>query len=474
MTIINIQNLGVSFPHKVCFQDFSTYVYQGDRIGILGKNGCGKSTLLKILLHQYEPSNGEIHCSSDLIFGYVPQVICDFATLSGGQRLNEALTKALSASPNILLLDEPTNHLDYHNRNSLMRMLRKYPGTLIAVSHDIEFLNTCVDTLWCIDNGKIDIFKGSYDDYIHEANIKRLSLENELSILDRQKKEAHQSLMREQERAKKSNLRGAKSIRQRKWPTIVSDEKARRAVETSGKKKKAIRYYRDDVLEKLSTLTIPETIQPKFSLKAADLSDRVLVAITNGLVGYKDAQPILENINLSISPKHRVAILGDNASGKSTFIKAILADSTIIRSGSWHVPTDIGYLDQHYATLVAEKTVLETISELVPDWPHEQIRRHLNDFLFRKNEEVSAKIMALSGGEKVRLSLAQIAAKTQKLLIFDEITNNIDLSTKMHVLEFFNAYPGAFIIVCHDEGFLEKLYLDAKYLVKNKTLQKIY
>ncbi len=471
MTTIQINQLGISFAHKTCFEGFSTHVHGADRIAIIGQNGIGKSTLLKTLLNQVEPSSGSIHISDDVIFGYVPQVICEFETLSGGQRLNEALTQALSVSPNVLLLDERTNHLDGHNRKSLMRMLRQYAGTLIAVTHDVEFLNTCIDTLWHIDNGKVHVFTGNYDDYMREVHINRASIEGELSRLDRQKKDVHHALMKEQERAKKSNSRGEKSIQERKWPTIVSDEKARRAVETSGKKKKAIHNEKKDLLEKLSSLRLPEVITPKFSIKAADISDRVLVSISDGSVGYKDNETVVQNINFSLSSKNRIALQGDNGSGKSTLIKGILGDENIIKTGDWYVPNDIGYLDQHYATLDAEKSVLQTITELAPTWTHAEVRRHLNDFLFRKNEEVYAKVHQLSGGEKVRLSLAQIAAKTQKLLILDEITNNIDLSTKEHLLEFLNAYPASFIIVCHDEGFLAKLNLDDKYSVKEKSLK---
>jgi ATPase subunit of ABC transporter with duplicated ATPase domains len=472
MTTIHIKNLEISFPQKTCFEDFSTYIHPGSRIAIIGQNGSGKSTLLKALQGQFEASCGSIHASKDIVFGHVPQIICDFELLSGGQRLNKALTTALSHNPNVLLLDEPTNHLDSHNRQSLMRMLKKYTGTLIVVSHDIEFLNSCVDILWHIDNGKVQVFFGRYDDYMREVKAQRTSVEQKLAKLGHQKKEAHQDLMKEQERAKKSDLRGQKSIQQRKWPTIVSHEKARRAVETSGKKKRAIRNHREDLLEKLSNLRLPEVITPKFSINAADISNWVLVSITDGSVSYKSNEVILENINFSLGSKDRIAFQGDNGSGKSTLLKAILGGQNIVRSGDWQVPNDIGYLDQHYNTLANEKSVFEIIAELV-DWNHTQIRRHLNDFLFRKNEEVNAKVSQLSGGEKVRLSLAQIAASTQKLLILDEITNNLDLSTKMHLLDFLNAYPGGFIIVCHDEGFLEKLKLDEKYLIKNKGLIKL-
>ena len=469
---IQIKNLQMSFPHKTCFDDFSVQVPYGSHIAIIGRNGCGKTTLLKILLGMVEPTSGDIGCTDDAVFGFVPQIIEDFDALSGGQRLNAAVTQALSLDPNILLLDEPTNHLDRHNRKSLMRMLQSYPGTLIIVSHDTELLRYCIDTLWHIDDGEIRVFNGAYDDYIREIRNRRFSLEQEITHLDRQKKDMHHDLMKEQKRASKSKAKGEKSIHQRKWPTIVSNAKASRSEETSGRKKSAIDHKKQDLTERLSNLRLPEIIVPKFSLSSASVGDRTIVSINDGSIGYGGQKPLLKKISLSIGSRDRIAIQGDNASGKSTLIKAILdlPDVTsclpklvehrqIVKSGDWLAPklADIGYLDQHYGTLSAKKTVLETIAELVPTWSHIEVRRHLNDFLFRKNEEVNSLVAQLSGGEKARLSLAQIAAKTPKLLILDEITNNLDLETKDHVIQVLKAYPGAMIVISHDADFLEEI-----------------
>lgn len=466
-TLIQIQSLGIFFPHKTCFEDFSADVHSGNRIAIIGKNGSGKSTLLKILLGNIEPSSGIVSITQNTTMGYVPQVIDEFESLSGGQRFNAALTQALDQQPDILLLDEPTNHLDFKNRQSLMRMLRQYQGTLIAILHDIDFLKNCSNTLWHIDDGRVHIFKGTYDDYLNELGSKRTSIEYELKKLESQKKEAHHSLMKEQERASKRKSYGEKKY--------ADDKMALRAAQGQGenthnKNKKKIALVKDNLLEQLASLRLPETITPKFSIQAATLGNQALLSINEGSIGYSD-DIILRDIYLSMNAKSRIAICGNNGSGKSSLIKAILGNPKIIKKGDWFTPNDIGYLDQHYGTLCPEKTVIETISELVPTWNHAELRQHLNDFLFRKNEEVQQKVESLSGGEKMRLSLAQIAAKTQKLLILDEITNNIDLNTKEHLLQFLNAYPGGFIIVCHDEGFLKKLSLDATYLIENKTLK---
>ena len=147
----------------------------------------------------------------------------------------------------------------------------------------------------------------------------------------------------------------------------------------------------------------------------------------------------------------------------------------ILTTGSWNIPKveHIGYLDQHYSTITPELTTFEHISKLQANWTNEEIRHHLHDFLFRKNEEVNQISNNLSGGEKTRLCLGMIAAKTPKLLILDEITNNLDLETKTHVIQVLKEYPAAIIIVSHDTHFLNQINIDQYYEIKNKKLMKL-
>jgi ATPase subunit of ABC transporter with duplicated ATPase domains len=462
---IQLNTIELSFPHKLCLKDFTTQINYGSKIAIVGRNGCGKSSLLRLLFGQFPPTDGVIKIPADVVFGYVPQVIDAFDTLSGGQRFNASLTYALSQNPNVLLLDEPTNHLDLQNRKSLMRLIRNYTGTVIVVSHDTELLRDCVDTLWHVDKAKVHIFSGNYDDYMEEISRQKASVQKEISTLNQQQTRMHEKLMHEQTRAAKSNVRGEKNAQKRKWSAIISGAKSRQAQETTGRKKVAIDEKKQLLSDQLSSLHTPEVIMPKFSISLADISDQVLVQVSDGSVGYAGHKPILENIHFSISGQQRIAITGPNGCGKSTFVKAILGHENIVTKGCWYVPKrqDVGYLDQHYTTLWPTHTVLETIGYLVPYWSHADVRRHLNDFLFRKNEEVNSSVASLSGGEKARLSLAQIAALTPKLLILDEITNNLDLETKGHVVNVLKAYPGAIIFISHDEDFLNEITLTGRY-----------
>jgi len=471
---IQIKNLCLSFPHKICFDDFSAQIGYGNRIAIIGRNGGGKSSLLKILKGALSITSGEVKIPEEAIFGYVPQIIEDFDNQSGGQRLNKAVTQALTLNPNVLLLDEPTNHLDAHNRKSLIRMLCHYQGTLIIASHDVDLLRNCMDTFWHIDGGKIQVFCGSYEDYIYEIRQKRASIEQELARVSRLKKGLHQTLMKEQERAKKSNLRGEKSIRERKWPTIVSDEKARQAVETSGKNKKAILNEKEQLMAKLAELRLPEIIVPRFSISSHESGNHPLVFIHEGSVGYSAHRPVLKGISLTLFPQDRIVMTGRNGSGKSTLVRAILNDSKVFKDGSWQIPKygDIGYLDQHYNTLNKDKSVFDSISDIVPGWSYISVRQYLADFLFRKEEEVNALVSILSGGEKARLCLAQIAAKTPKLLILDEITNNLDLETRMHIIEVLKTYPGALIVISHDEDFLKEILVTDIYKINETKITR--
>jgi ATPase subunit of ABC transporter with duplicated ATPase domains len=462
---LRIENLTLSFSQKICFENFSAVVQPASRIGVVGRNGTGKSSLLKIIKGMLPPTEGAVIADRDTAIAYVPQTVQEYNDLSGGERFNRTLTAALAQKPDILLLDEPTNHLDRKNRLSLMRMLKYYCGTLIIVSHDRELLNNCTDTLWHIDDGQVNLFSGSFDDYMAKIKLSLAGMEWEIALLDKEKKAAHKALMQEQARAKKSNEHGKKAAAQGKWVPIVAGGKKRAAQVTAGSKKQDIRSKREDINERLANTRLPEIIRPKFSITSADVERGTIIVVTDGAAGYGD-KAVLKDINFSLNGTERMAVAGDNASGKTTLIRALMGDDAVKRSGGWSVPKDSGYLDQHYSTLDPAKTVLESIKELLPDLTHSELRDFLNDFLFRKNEEVNALCATLSGGEKARLSLALIAAKTPKLLILDEVTNNIDYETKQHIIEVINQYPAAVIVISHEQDFLDAVNINKYFYTK--------
>lgn len=480
MTPIYIKDLSLSFPHKTCFESFDCTITHGSRIAIIGRNGSGKSSLLRCLKEGHLAiGSGEIKLPSDVIIGFVPQLIESFNTLSGAQRFNALLTQELSKNPDILLLDEPTNHLDYQNKRSLMRMLSHYTGTLIIVSHDEALLRSCVDTFWHIDNGTIHIFNGYYDDYKKEVQSKIDNISQTLSQLNKEKNQLHQSLMQEQMRAAKSRKKGEKSIKQKKWAPIIGHDQASKGQKAAGKKNTQIESKRENLSQQMSELRQPEILIPKFSLNRNNTAQYNIITINQGKLAYTDHM-VLENLCLNIFSGEKVAIVGKNGSGKSTLIQGILTKAGLCENklemlkteGEWLISgqAKIGYLDQHYHNLKPNERVFDTIQNLVPEWSYTEVRRHLNDFLFRKNEEIEAKTAHLSGGEKARLSLAQIAALSPDLLILDELTNNIDLETKEYIVQVLQNYTGALLVISHDEFFLREIAIESLYLIDENTL----
>lgn len=466
---ISIQDVSVCFPNEFCFEAFSTQIYYGQRIGIIGRNGSGKSSLLKVLAQRLAPEGGSVQVDNVYTLGYVAQLDEPAPALSGGEHFNAKLTAALSAQPSVLLLDEPTNHLDTHNRKSLMRMLKHYSGTLIVVTHDAELLRECVDTLWCIEDRQVKVFSCDYDTYLQEVAQKRSLISHELSVLKRDKKDNHAALMKEQRRAKKRKTYGEKKYDGDKL--ALKGARARGEL-TSNKHNQRITDKRNHLLEQLSDLKMPEVIVPKFSLSPENIGSSSVLCINDADIGYTAEEMLLTRVNLSLRGKDRIAICGRNGSGKSTLIKGILGEEALFKTGSWQVPdkSSMGYLDQNYANLDTNFSVSEHVQRLRLDWLEVDVRRHLNDFLFRKNEEVAKRVSDLSGGELARLSLACIAAKTPRLLILDEVTNNLDLETKSHVVQVLRDYPGAMILISHEGDFLKEVGVDVFYEIEGGRL----
>jgi ATPase subunit of ABC transporter with duplicated ATPase domains len=461
-----IKDISLSLPHKLCFEPFSADIYSGARIALIGNNGAGKSLLLQALAgSEHTLCEGQVLLAKSASICYVPQIIAEYSELSGGERFNRAFGKVLAQSPDILLLDEPTNHLDSANRKSLMRFLRSFRGAIIAATHDTALIEACFDTIWHIDHGKIRVFKGSYKDYRAMTMGELDAAKQELSKLKQEQKDAHESLMREQTRAKNARLSGEKkrankTVLPAKFDQMKSDGK-----NTTGKKRAAIRDNKEELSARLSELQ-PHELTPRFHLPHKWHSRETILHIVDGAVGYGNSI-IQADITLSLGATERMALVGANGSGKTTIIRAILNDKLVSKTGDWYtLPlAAIGYLDQHYDNLDKSLTVYEAAQAASPDMSNAELRAHLNDFLFRKNEEINTTVQKLSGGERARLSLAIIALQTPALLILDEVTNNIDLSSKEHIMQILRQYPAALLVISHDSDFLREIGVDREYSI---------
>lgn len=468
---IIINNITVTMGQKTCFENFSVQIQSGKQILIMGRNGAGKSTLLKVIQGMVQPAEGTVSISRDIIFGYVPQTVLDHQQLSGGQRFNQSLSQALATDPDVLLLDEPTNHLDLKNKRSLTRMLQRYQGTLVVVSHDLEILTLDFDEIWHVEHEAITIFKGNYDQYCIEHGIVQQKEEVARDQLQKDKRHLRKLVQDEQSRAGKS-----KSANKRENDRNIIGAMKDAGSSTAGKNMKKLAKVHDTLQQKMADNFVHKKIEPKFYIDAKVLSSgKSVISIVDGSCGYNKLVDILSRIHLQVGAADRIAITGDNGSGKSTLIKALLHDTSVFVTGSWTMPpkNNIGYLDQHYSNLDPNASVTEVIENLVPDWDDFKVRKHLNDFLFSSQVAVSNLVKNLSGGEKARLSLAYIAAQSPYLLLLDEITNNIDLETRAHIIEVLQSYPGAMVIVSHDPAFLEEMSVTDYYEVADGKIERV-
>lgn len=464
---ISINSISFKLPHKTCFDDFSVQIYHGDKIGIIGRNGSGKTSLLQSIMEYIEVSNKGLLAEGRIIIGYVPQIILGYGELSGGERFNKSLTEALAKNPDLLLLDEPTNHLDQKTRYSLMRMLNNFCETVIMVTHDVEVLEQCVDRLWHIENGKVNVFFGDYNDYIQEKCIEMNSKEKILGDVQKEKKRVQ--TIRRQEISKSAKAGGRKP---KDNDRLSFNGKASGGQSTSDAKISKFTKELEKIQSSIGDNRIPKIVNPSFIINNDYVSSlKNILTVSAGSCGY--TTPILSDISISMKPNDKIALIGNNGSGKTTFLKAIIGSLDVWTNGEWIMPNkkDIGYLDQYYGTLDPEKTVEDTIWDRNPALNRIAIRNHLNGFLFIKNEEALAKVKDLSGGEKARLSLAQIAAKPPKLLILDEVTNNVDIETKQYMIQVLSQYSGAMIIISHEKKFLDQLSLTNEFTIKDGRLQ---
>lgn len=467
LPIITLKDITLNFENKeLITNSFSSYIYTQQKIAVVGRNGSGKSSLLRAIAGLNKFFDGDIIVDKNTNIGYISQLMNNTQGISGGQLFNRHLSEVIATKPDLLLLDEPTNHLDMNNLQSLFGFIKRFSNTLIIVTHDLELLEH-VDIIWHIHNHKITVFNGKYSDYITTHKQDLVNLNDITRQLKIEKKKSHAKLMVEQQRAKKKKNHGEKKYDGDKLALRSAQGRGER---TANKNTAQINYDKSLINQTLDEIYIPEVIIPKFHLPFGTInSSKNVISIINGSICYDKSQCIVSNINLQLTATQKIALVGCNGCGKSTLIRAILQDVVVKIDGEWQIPNtrDIGYVDQFYANLTPSLTSVEMLQQLTPQWSYAEIRDHLNTFLLRRNEEVNLQTKYLSGGEKLRLSLALIAAKPPKLLLLDEVTNNIDLETKEHLLQVLNIYPGAMILICHENAFLQKLSIDTIYVIED-------
>ena len=505
--MVSVQNISVSFGSFDLLTDISFLINEQDRIGLAGKNGAGKSTLLKIISGLQAPSSGIVDMSKDITLGYLPQQmrvddttsvlnetitafseliglheeiefcgaeimrrddyesaeylkLCDHLTyveeryrmlgganymaeaeqtlfglgferkdferptrdLSGGWRMRVELAKILLKKPSLLLLDEPTNHLDIESIQWLETFLSGYYGAVLMVSHDRAFLDNVTKRTIEISLGRIYDYKASWSKYL---------------VLRAERREQQIAAYRNQQKMIEDTEKFIERFRY----------KATKAVQVQSKIKQ---------LDKVDRLEVDDEDKSAISLRfpPAPRSGTVVLEAEELTKSYGMLN-VLNKVHFKISRGEKVAFVGRNGEGKTTFSKIIIGelDYTGVLKTGHNVKT--GYFAQNQDELLDENiTVLQTIDNVAKGDIRTKIRDMLGAFLFR-GDDVEKKVKVLSGGERSRLALVKLLLEPTNLLVLDEPTNHLDMRSKDILKQALIKYDGTLIVVSHDRDFLD-------------------
>lgn len=458
MEVIQIQQVKYYIGARKLLDLKHLQVQAGQRIGIIGKNGSGKSTLFSLIEQQNKPDSGSIQTTGRIEL--LPQLKEKIGHKSGGEVATEYFVRTLAKSPSILLADEPTTNLDTKNIEWVKDQLQRFKGTLLLVSHDRSLLDDLCDTIWGLDEGKITVYTGNYSQYKEQKEIEQREHETEYKKFKQKERQLTEAI-----RLKEHN---AQKLTQLPTKGIPSSEAKLYKMEYTSKQKKMHQNTKalETRLDRLEKVEKPQEEQPiKMDLPHERAFKNKTIIRAEDLEGNIGGKRLWQPTTFFINGGDKVGIIGPNGSGKTTFLKMLLANKNdhLYCSPSMK----IGYFDQNINILNEKQTILENVQK---DSKQEEtlIRTVLARLGFYK-ADVHKKISVLSGGERVKVSLAKIFVSDCNTLILDEPTNYLDLQALEALEELLVDYEGTILFVTHDRYFVEKIA--TKILaIENKNL----
>ncbi len=360
------------------------------------------------------------------------------ASFSGGWRMRVALAAVLFSQPDLLLLDEPTNYLDLEGTLWLESYVAKYPHTVLLISHDRDLLNRAVSSIVHLDQMKLGFWRGGYDQFERQRAEQLEHQEKARVKQDAQRK--HMESFVERFRAKATKARQAQS--------------------------------RLKALEKMKPIAavIEDSVRPFSFPEPAKTVASPIITMQGGSVGYQPGKPILKNLTLRIDEDDRIALLGANGNGKSTFAKLIAGRLALESGGITIAPgLKVSMFAQHQLDdLRPEESAIEHVRRLMPEAPEARVRARVAQ-MGLTTEKMATKAKDLSGGEKARLLMGLATFDGPNLFILDEPTNHLDIDSREALMMALNDFPGAVILISHDRHLIEAT-ADRLWLVKDGTV----
>ncbi|MCM3735443.1 ABC-F type ribosomal protection protein [Bacillus cytotoxicus] len=462
MTVLTARNIEKSFGDRTLFTLQALDIHAHDRIGIVGVNGAGKSTLLQILSKEIEPDEGTItHYGSIAIIPQFHEETLEAASslakgqwgishvttnMSGGERERLKIAHALEQEAAILFADEPTSHLDMYGTEQLEKALQSYKGAIILISHDRALLDAICTKIIEIEDGTVREYKGNYTNYREQKQQQRQHQQAEYEKYTKEKQRLETAIINRQQRASgmtkiRSSFSSSES-RLYKMGAAYSQsnvQKTAKALETR--------------LEQLEKKEKPKEIaQTKFDIQYhAPIHSKTAVQF-NKVTKKIGSRTLFHNINGSITPGAKLAILGKNGSGKTTLFHMMQTKERGIQLSK---SCKIGYFEQTLSILQNDKTILQNVMEETR-YNEAFVRTILARLLFRR-ENVYKRVNVLSGGERVKVALAKIFLGDYNMLLLDEPTNYLDLATQEELEQMLKDYPGTVLFVTHDRTFVHKI-----------------
>lgn len=489
--MLHINGITFRIADRLLFEEATVAIPPGHKVGLVGRNGAGKSTLLKMILGELSPEAGDITVRATARTGHVgqeapggPQSLLDTvlqsnhelsaleleaetasdpfriaeihtrladigahsaearaaiilsglgfdeeaqkrpcSSYSGGWRMRVALACVLFNEPDLLLLDEPTNYLDLEGVMWLENFLKSYPYTVLIISHDRDLLNKAVTHIIHLENGKLNSYTGGYDRF---EQLRRQHMEFQMALKSKQETERrHIQSFVDRFQAKASKAKQAQS------------------------RLKALSRMKP-IVTMVEARTVP------FNFPKPEPLSSPLIVLDNASVGYEAEKPVLRDLDLRIDMDDRIALLGANGNGKSTFAK-LLASKLVPMRGklSKSRSLGIGYFAQHQLDeLIPADTPLDHLTKLMPDAIESKVRARLGSFGFGA-DKANRPVESLSGGEKARLMFAIATFHKPQMLILDEPTNHLDVDSREALIHAINGYDGAVLLISHDRHLVD-------------------